>query len=173
MTEIISASPWIEGHCRRIAVGSRVLDLACGGGRHTRLLAGLGYRVLAVDRDLAALAGLSGMPGVETRGLDLETADWPLSGQRFAGVVVSNYLWRPHLPNLLACLAPGGVLIYETFMLGNEAYGKPSNPKFLLRPGELREMVKAAGLDEVAFAEGYADQPWPAMRQAIVAKRTI
>jgi len=75
-----------------------VLDLACGGGRHTRLLAGLGYRVLAVDRDLAALAGLSGMPGVETRGLDLETADWPLSGQRFAGVVVSNYLWRPHLP---------------------------------------------------------------------------
>lgn len=173
MTEIIPASPWVEGHCRLIASRGRVLDLACGTGRHTHLLAGLGYPVLAVDRDLEVLAGMRGVPGVETRGLDLETADWPLTGEHFAGIVVSNYLWRPHLSALLACLAPGGVLIYETFMLGNEAYGKPSNPKFLLRPGELREVVKAAGLTEEALAEGFTDQPRPAMRQAIVATRTI
>ena len=111
------------------------------------------------------------MPGVETACLDLEGGDWPLAGRRFAGIVVTNYLWRPRLPDLLALLAPGGVLIYETFMLGNAAYGKPSNPDFLLRPGELRELVRAAGLREIAFVEGYVDAPKPALRQAICAVR--
>lgn len=148
-----------------------MLDLACGSGRHARLLVSRGYQVMAVDRNVQALAGLSGLAGVKTSELDLEGAEWPLAGQHFAGIVVTNYLWRPHLPDLLALLAPGGVLIYETFMLGNEAFGKPSNPEFLLRPGELREVVVALGWRELAFAEGYAASPKPAMRQAICAVR--
>jgi len=148
-----------------------VLDLACGSGRHTRLLAGCGYRVLAVDRNPEALAGLQDAAGVNTAELDLEGADWPLAGQGFAGIVVTNYLWRPHLPDLLALLAPGGVLIYETFMLGNEAFGKPSNPDFLLQPGELRAAAAVAGLREIAFVEGYVASPKPAVCQAICAIR--
>lgn len=118
-----------------------------------------------------ALAGLQGLLGVTTAELDLERSDWPLVGQSFAGIVVTNYLWRPRLSDLLALLAPGGVLIYETFMLGNAAYGKPSNPDFLLRPGELREIAAAAGLREVAFNAGYTEFPKPAMCQAICAVR--
>lgn len=148
-----------------------MLDLACGSGRHARLLAGKGYAVYAVDRDPAAIASLQGLERIEAVQSDLEGADWPLAGQSFAGIVVTNYLWRPRLPDVLALLAPGGVLIYETFMLGNEAYGKPSNPEFLLRPGELREIAAAAGLREIAFEEGYVDSPKPAMCQAICAIR--
>lgn len=146
-----------------------MLDLACGRGRHTRWLAGLGYRVLAVDRDQDALSGLAGLAGVETRIADLEGVAWPLAGQRFEGIVVTNYLWRPHLGALVAMLRPGGVLIYETFMRGNEAHGKPSRPDFLLAPGELRAVAAAAGLQEIAFAEGYTDQPKPAVIQSLCA----
>jgi SAM-dependent methyltransferase len=168
---MIPPSPWVECHIRDIPQTGTVLDLACGSGRHTRLLAGHGHEVVAVDRNAAALAGLQGLPGVTTVEMDLEGDDWPLAGRRFAGIVVTNYLWRPRLADLLALLAPGGVLIYETFMLGNEAYGKPSSPDFLLRPGELREVAAAAGLREIAFEEGYTASPKPAMRQAICAVR--
>lgn len=102
---------------------------------------------------------------------DLEGETWPLADQRFSGIVVTNYLWRPRLTDLLNLLAPGGILIYETFMLGNEAYGKPSNPDFLLKPGELRDIAANAGLREIAFEEGFAALPKPAMRQAICAVR--
>lgn len=169
--QMIPPSPWVERHLERLPPAPLVLDLACGIGRHSRLLASRGYRVLAVDRDGLALAGLQGLPGVTTAQLDLEGDEWPLAGQSFAGIVVTNYLWRPRLPDLLALLAPDGVLIYETFMLGNEAFGKPSNPDFLLRPGELRELAGAAGLREIAFEEGYTASPKPAMRQAICAVR--
>ena len=155
-----------------ISEGGRVLDLACGSGRHSRLLAQKKHPVLAVDRNSLALAGLAGATGIETRLLELEGEDWPLAGESFAGIVVTNYLWRPRFPDLLALLAPGGVLIYETFMLGNEAYGKPSRPDFLLRPGELREVALASGLQVLDFTEGYVDLPKPAMRQAICALRT-
>lgn len=168
---MIPASPWVERHIAAIRPAGQVLDLACGSGRHARLLASRRFPVLAVDRDAAALAALDGVAGVTTARLDLEGDEWPLAGQSFAGIVVTNYLWRPRLPDLLALLAPGGVLIYETFMLGNAAYGKPSNPEFLLRPGELREVAKAAGLREIAFEEGYTASPKPAMRQAICAVR--
>ena len=148
-----------------------MLDLACGSGRHARLLAGLGFEVAAVDRNFEAILKLLAVPGITARQLDLEDEAWPLVSERFVGIVVTNYLWRPRLPDVLAMLAPGGVLIYETFMLGNEAYGKPTNPEFLLRPGELRQVVQEAGLRELAFEEGYTASPKPAMRQAICAIR--
>lgn len=171
MPSMIPPSPWVVRHAQSIPARGKVLDLACGSGRHARFLAGLGYPVLAVDRDAEALAGLSTIEGITTRLLDLEGEEWPLAGQVFDGIVVTNYLWRPRLPDVLALLAPGGVLIYETFMVGNAAYGKPSNPDFLLQAGELRQLAAAAGLREVDYAEGYVASPKPAMRQAICAIR--
>lgn len=171
LSQTLSPSPWLDRHMASMPHGGQVLDLACGSGRHTRLLVERGYQVLAVDRNAQALAGLQNLPGVRTLELDLEGADWPLVGQRFAGMVVTNYLWRPRLPDLLAMLLPGGALIYETFMLGNEAFGKPSNPDFLLRSGELRQVAGAAGLREIDFIEGYVASPKPAMVQAICAVR--
>ena len=148
-----------------------MLDLACGRGRHARWLAEQGWPVFAVDRDFAAISGLQDVAGIRAEVMDLEGACWPLAGRSFAGIVVTNYLWRPRLPDLLALLAPGGVLIYETFMLGNAAYGKPSRPDFLLRPSELKVVAAQAGLQVVDFCEGFADRPQPAMRQAICAVR--
>ena len=168
---MIPPSPWVVRHAQSIPARGKVLDLACGSGRHARFLAGLGYPVLAVDRDARALAGLSAIEGITTRQLDLEGEEWPLAGQVFDGIVVTNYLWRPRLPDVLALLAPGGALIYETFMVGNAAYGKPTNPAFLLQAGELRQLAAAAGLREVEYAEGYVASPKPAMRQAVCAIR--
>ncbi|WP_319002846.1 class I SAM-dependent methyltransferase [Dechloromonas denitrificans] len=167
--EMIRPSPWVERFASYIPVNGRVLDLACGSGRHTRFLAARGYSVLAVDRDAGALAVLRDVPGVAVQEMDLEGEAWPLEGLRFDGIVVTNYLWRARLSDVMALLAPGGILIYDTFMLGNEAYGKPSNPDFLLQPGELRQRVAAAGLRELAFAEGLTAAPKPAMRQSVCA----
>lgn len=167
---MIPPSPWVECHVHHIPAG-RVLDLACGSGRHARLLAGQGFDVVAVDRDFEAISKLREVPGIFALQADLESVEWPLSGLRFAGIVVTNYLWRPRLPDVLALLAPGGVLIYETFMIGNEAYGKPSNPDFLLAPGELRSFAENAGLVVMDFVEGYVEAPKPAMRQAICARK--
>lgn len=168
---MIPPSARVVRYASLIPGGGPVLDLACGGGRHARWLATQGWPVLAVDRDQAAIYALHGVAGVTAVAMDLEGAEWPLAGRRFAGVVVTNYLWRPRLADVCALLAPGGVLIWETFMAGNEAYGKPSNPEFLLRPGELRAVAKAADLREIAFREGYGDSPKPGMRQAVCAVR--
>lgn len=141
----------------------RVLDLACGSGRHSRYLRSLGHDVTAVDREPQSI------PGARFIQADLEEGSpWPLPGERFQGIVVTNYLHRPLFPVLEASLAPGGVLIYETFMLGNEAYGRPSNPEFLLRPGELWSAF--AGLHVIAFEQGRAREPKPAMIQRLCAE---
>jgi len=146
-----------------------VLDLAAGGGRHAAILRARGCRVLAVDRDIAAMeARFAGDGGIEIRALDLEdSGPWRLGGG-FAGIVVTNYLYRPLFDPMIAAIAPGGALLYETFMLGNERFGRPSNPDFLLRPGELLEVATPA-LTVVAFEQGIVDQPRPAAIQRIAA----
>jgi SAM-dependent methyltransferase len=148
-----------------IRPGGRVLDLACGSGRHLRWLATQGFEVTGVDRDAAALTALQGLG--RTLVADLEAGPWPLAGETFDAVVVTNYLWRPLWPALRAALAPVGVLIYETFAAGNAAFGKPSNPAFLLEPGEL--LVACQGLQIVAFEDGFLDGP-PRCVQRIAAR---
>jgi SAM-dependent methyltransferase len=169
-------SAWVARFARLIPAG-RVLDLACGGGRHARLMAGLGHAVLAVDRDTAALNAAGG-PGIDTLAFDLEqpTAaghpDWPLLPGIFAGIVVSNYLHRALMLPLLDSLAPGGILIYETFAAGNGQFGKPSNPDFLLKPGELLEWANSRPASRViAYEDGYQHRPRPAMVQRICLRR--
>lgn len=149
-----------------IPSGGRVLDLAAGDGRHTRLLLDMGFAVEAVDRDDVGLLPLAG-PRCTVRAIDLETgAPWPLGGG-YSGIVVTNYLYRPLLPAVAVAIGAGGVLIYETFMLGNERFGRPRNPDFLLRPGEL--LAACAGLAIVAFEQGEVAQPRAAMIQRIAA----
>jgi len=138
-----------------IRPGGRVLDLACGSGRHVRWLAAQGFAVTGVDRDAAALEPLR--PIAQLQVADLEGAAWPLPGERFDAVVVTNYLWRPLWPDLLAALAEGGVLIYETFAEGNQHVGKPSRPDFLLRHGELLEVARALRI--VAYEDGFLQEP--------------
>ena len=132
-----------------------MLDVACGSGRHLCWLAAQGFAVTGIDRDEAALAALQCLG--RTIAADIENSPWPLAGERFDAVLVTNSLWRALWPALRASLADGGVLVYETFALGNEAYGKPSNPDFLLRPGELLEACR--GLHVVAYEDGVLDAP--------------
>jgi len=146
-----------------------VLDVACGSGRHARLFAARGHAVEAVDRDGAALANLSGVARIATRTVDLEAGCWPYAGRTFGAVVVTHYLHRPLFPLLLDAIAPGGVLIYETFAAGNERFGRPANPDFLLKPGELLEVVHGR-LRVMAFEDLYVDSPRPAMIQRICAR---
>lgn len=145
------ASRWVQRWSHLVAPGASVLDVACGSGRHVRWFAQRGCRVTGVDRDGAALQALASV--AETVIADIECAPWPLPGRRFDAVVVTNYLWRDLLPTLLASVADGGVLIYETFASGNETVGKPSNPAFLLRPGELLKAMES--LRVVAFEDGF------------------
>lgn len=146
-------SAWVRRHAALIRPSSRVLDLAAGRGRHARLLAALGHDVLAVDRDAVALAALAGVAGVRTLAADLEAGAWPLAGEHFDAIVVANYLHRPSFDAMLGTLADDGVLVYETFAAGNEAFGRPSNPDFLLVAGELLERVRGR-LAVVAYEEG-------------------
>lgn len=172
MVHVTAAAPseWVCRFAALIAPGASVLDYACGGGRHARWLAARGARVVAVDRDAAALEGLREVEGVTTRRLELEAADWPLAGEHFDAVVVSNYLYRPRLAALFGLVRPGGLLIYETFMIGNERFGRPSNPDFLLRPNELLDAF-AGRLNVVAFEQGEVARPKPAMVQRLCAVR--
>lgn len=151
-------SPWVVRFAPSIAGGGAVLDVAAGGGRHTRLLRDRGHAVVAVDRRVDGLSDLAGDPRVEVVRADLEDGGpWPLTGRRFAGIVVVNYLHRPILDDIAASLDDGGVLIYETFAAGNEAFGRPRNPDFLLRPGELLDLAGISGLRVVAYEDGIED----------------
>jgi SAM-dependent methyltransferase len=150
-----------------IRPGGAVLDVACGGGRHARLLARLGFEVDAVDRDPSLFADPP--PGVRVLGADLEAGPWPYPERRFDAIVVANYLHRPLMAVLTGALEPGGVLVYETFARGNERFGKPSNPAFLLAPGELLDAV-AGRLEVVAYEHLVVEEPRPAAVQRICAR---
>lgn len=159
-------SAWVRRFLPLVKSGGLVLDLAAGTGRHVGLLLDHGFAVCAVDRDISALQPLVG-PGCEVRQIDLETGGpWPL-GAGYDGIVVTNYLHRPLLPAIGRALAPGGVLVYETFARGNERFGRPRNPDFLLRPGELLEAF--AMLTPVAFEQGEVAAPRPAVIQRLAA----
>jgi SAM-dependent methyltransferase len=163
MAETRRPSDWIVRFAPQVRAGGAVLDLACGGGRHARFFLGRGHPVVALDRDLSGVADLDAAERVQA---DLEDGSpWPLDGRRFAAVVAVNYLHRPLFPSLAAALEPGGLLLYETFGLGQERYGRPKNPDFLLRPGEL--LAAFAGLRVVAYEHGLA--AGPAVRQRLCA----
>jgi SAM-dependent methyltransferase len=166
--DVQAPAPWVVRWAPLVCPGSEVLDLACGAGRHARFLAARGCSVLAVDRDAEAIAMLAAVAGVFTRVTDLEGAAWPFAPASFDAVVVVNYLHRPLFGPIVDALRPGGVLLYETFMSGNERFGRPSNPDFLLRPGELLEAVQGQ-LEVVAFEQGEVGTPRPAVVQRICA----
>ena len=149
------ASAWMQRWSHLVPASATVLDVACGRGRHVRWFAQRGCRVTGVDRDAAAVAPLATIAEIVVA--DIENEPWPFAARSFDAVVVTNYLWRERLPDMLAALAPGGVLICETFSAGNETVGKPSNPAFLLRPGELLQVAR--GLRIVAFEDGFEAAP--------------
>ncbi len=150
-----AVSPWVERWSHLVAPGGTVLDVACGLGRHMRWFASRGHAVTGVDRSAEAIDAVSGLG--ETVLADIENGPWPFDDRRFDAVVVTNYLWRPLFPALLASLAPGGVLVYETFTAGNETVGKPSRPDFLLRPGELLDVCRTLRI--VGFEDGFLRSP--------------
>ena len=150
-------SLWIQRWAHLIAPASRVLDLACGAGRHMQYLSSLGHRLLGVDRSEEALAAASAWG--DTLAGDIENGDWPLPGQQFGAVVVTHYLWRPLWPQILGAVQPGGVLLYETFAQGNETVGRPARPEFLLQPGELLKVAAEGGLRVIAYEDGFLDSP--------------
>ena len=164
-------SLWIVRFAALVPKDGTVLDLACGGGRHGRLFLEQGHRVAMIDRDLSGVEDLAGNEMAELIEADLEDGRaFPLAGRRFAAVVVTNYLYRPLLPHLVAAVAPGGLLLYETFARGNECFGRPRNPDFLLTPGELLEAVRGQ-LRVLAYEDLVVDRPQPAAVQRIAARR--
>ena len=168
-----AVSPWVRRFAGLIPPQSRVLDLACGGGRHSRYAASLGHSVLAVDKDVRALSS-NPSQNIHCLSFDLELsnsashADWPLLPDQFGGIIVTNYLHRPLMEHLLLSLCAGGVLIYETFAQDNGLFGKPSSPDFLLLPGELLRLASSKPEFHVlAFEDGYVSEPKAAMVQRI------
>jgi len=162
-------SLWVVRFAPAIPKGGQVLDLACGGGRHARLLLAAGHSLLAIDRDTSKIKDLEEQCEIVTADLEAPGSD-PLAGRHFTGIVVTNYLHRPLLARLPAALEPGGILIYETFALGNERFGKPSNPDFLLKPGELLDAVEGP-LRVRAYEDLIVERPKPAAVQRLVAEK--
>ena len=160
-------SAWVQRWAHLIPPNSQVLDVACGRGRHMRFLASLGHRMTGIDRDAEAMAAVAALG--EAVQADIENGPWPLPNRTFDAVIVTNYLWRPLMPQILASLSSQGVLIYETFAAGNETVGKPSRPDFLLNAGELLTLCQ--GLHIVAYEEGFLDLP-ERFVQRIVAVKT-
>ena len=162
-------SAWVARWSSSVASDSRVLDVACGDGRHARLFAARGCKVTAVDRD-AALREMLHDTNIEFVAADLEQGVWPLGDAQFDVIVVTNYLHRPLFSALGAALAPGGLLLYETFAAGNAAFGRPTNPDFLLNPRELLDAF-GLGMRVLAFEDGFSTQPKPAMVQRIAVRK--
>jgi SAM-dependent methyltransferase len=164
----LAPSRWVLRFSSLVADGARVLDVACGQGRHSRWFAARGCRVVAVDRDTAVLDQLASVAGVTAVSVDLEAHPWPFETEKFDAIIVTHYLHRALFPSLLRALADDGVLVYETFARGNEAYGKPSNPDFLLTEGELLTII-GRSLIVVAFEQGRIESEPPAVVQRLAA----
>jgi SAM-dependent methyltransferase len=163
-------SPWILRFLPQVAAGGTALDLAAGSGRHSRLLLARGLKVTALDRDPDQQPDAPGLTKIRA---DLEDGSrWPLAGRRFDLVLVTNYLHRPILAEIIGAVAPGGLLLYETFAQGNERFGKPRNPDHLLRPGELQEAVSGR-LEVLAFEDLELGPPHPAVIQHIAARAPL
>ena len=174
MNVSLNASPWVERFGASVAPGGRVCDVACGGGRHTRWFVGRGHEVVAIDRDLTGVADLRADARVELVECDLEVGDpVPVTPSSCGTVVVTNYLWRPILDELVELLEPGGWLLYETFAVGNERFGRPTNPDYLLRPGELLALAARHGLHVIAYEDLQVETPRPACVQRIAARRPV
>lgn len=163
-------SSWVERWLVPASPGATLLDFACGSGRHALYGRALGYTVLAVDQNGSALSLIERM-GVRTLQKDLEHGRWPFSAERFDAVVCTHYLFRPRLDLMLGLVAPGGRWIHETFAVGNAEYGRPSNPDFLLQPGELLGAAQRSGLQVLAYEDGVVSHPRAARLQRIVALR--
>ncbi|MEZ5653849.1 MAG: class I SAM-dependent methyltransferase [Burkholderiaceae bacterium] len=163
--------PWVVRWLSDLPAGSRMLDFAAGRGRHAVAAAGLGLSATAIDRDAEALAGIA--PPVETIHADLERGVWPLTGRQFDAIVVVNYLARARFALLAGALAPGGRLVYSTFAIGNERFGRPRNPDFLLCAGELLDRCRSAGLMVLAYEHGLRRSPDEAVIQRICAVRPV
>ncbi len=167
--DLSAPSPWFVRHADFVAAGETVLDVACGSGRHAKFFAARGALVTAVDRDAIALSTLDAQPSITALCADLELAPWPFAPNTFDAVIVCNYLWRPTLTALLDTIKPSGLLIYETFMDGNEQFGKPSRPDFLLRSNELLDITRNA-FQIISFVEGIDTEPL-AVKQRICARK--
>jgi len=167
-------SDWFIRHLPLIKPGGSVLDVAAGGGRHVRLFADAGHNVTAVDRETSALNAFAGSHGAKIVEADLEDGSpWPFIGETYDAISVCNYLYRPLMPAILGSLAPGGILLYETFALGNEVYSKPRNPDHLLKSGELLELVQDK-LQVVAYAHGIVEGgECPGVKQMICAANNL
>ncbi|MBI08922.1 MAG: SAM-dependent methyltransferase [Rhodospirillaceae bacterium] len=164
-------SPWVTRFANLIPNNGIVLDLACGGGRHGRLFLTRYHKVTFLDRDIAPVTDLSANVSAELIEADLESdSGWPLVSRQFDAVIVTNYLWRPILPRIMATVAAGGLLLYETFALGNEAFGRPRNPDFLLKPGELLEAARGQ-LEVLSYEHLHLETPTPRVIQHLAARR--
>lgn len=165
-------SDWVTRWAHLVRPAGRVLDLACGSGRHARWFAQRGHAVVGVDRDAEAIAALPAPIGGRVE--DLEQGAWPLADEApFDAIVITNYLHRPLWADLAGALAPGGVLLYETFASGNETVGKPSRPDFLLNPGELLEVARTHGLRVIGYEDGVLEVPRTAFVQRLCAVREV
>lgn len=169
-------APWVMRFYAEIPLDGPVLDLACGSGRHSRLLLEAGYRVIAVDRDLSRFTEARDHPRLTAIACDLEAVApdfgaWIPEESGYAGIVVVNYLHRPLFAGIVSALRPGGILLYETFAQGNERYGRPRSPDFLLAPGELLEAVRGK-LRVLAYEDLVVERPRPAALQRIIARKT-
>lgn len=158
-------SEWVRRFGEKIQSGGAILDVACGSGRHANWFAERDHVIYAVDRDKPAKLS----PHIVFKQADIEVEPWPYEREAFAAVVVTNYLHRPLLRTLVESVAKNGWLIYETFAVGNEQFGRPSRADFLLQPGELLEAVRGR-LRVIAYEHGYVESPKPAVLQRIAAQ---